>query len=52
MSYIVKEGLKYNQLSISQFNNNGYIVSFNKDQCILKIEYGKSFFTSTLHNNL
>ena len=25
------EGLKYNLLSISQFCDNGYIISFNKD---------------------
>ena len=46
------EGLKYNLLSISQFCNSGYIVSFNKDQCIVKIEEGKSFFTAKQHNNL
>ena len=28
------EGLKYNLLSISQFCDNGYIVSFDKDYCI------------------
>ena len=38
------EGLKYNLLSISQFCDRGYIVSFNKDQCIVKIEDGTSFF--------
>ena len=40
------EGLKYNLLSISQFCNSGYIVSFNKDQCIVKTKDDKSFFTS------
>jgi len=30
------EGLKYNLLSISQFCNSGYIMSSNKDQCIVK----------------
>jgi len=30
------EGLNYNLLSISQFCDSGYIVSFNKDQCIVK----------------
>jgi len=39
------ESLKYNLLSISQFYDSGYIVSFNKDQCIIKIEGGKSFFS-------
>ena len=46
------EGLKYNLLSISQFCNSGYIVSFNKDQCIVKTKDDKSFFTSKWHNNL
>jgi len=32
------EGLTYNLLSISQFFYSGYIVSFNKDQCIVKTE--------------
>jgi len=40
------EGLKYNLLSISQFYDIGYIVSFNKDKCIVKKEDGKSFFTA------
>jgi len=43
------EGLKYNLLSISQFC---YIVSFNKDKCIVKKKYGKSFFIARRHNNL
>ena len=30
------EGLKGNLLSISQLCNNGYDVSFNKDECIVK----------------
>ena len=30
------EGLNYKLLSISQFCDSGYIVSFNKDQCIVK----------------
>ena len=46
------EGLKYNLLSVSLFCDSGYIVSFNKDQCIVKIEDGKSFFTAGRHNNL
>ncbi|RDX74130.1 hypothetical protein CR513_46157, partial [Mucuna pruriens] len=29
------DGLKYNLLGISQFCNNGYVISFNKDICIL-----------------
>ena len=46
------KGLKYILLSISQFCDNGYIVSFNKNQCIVKTEYVKSFFTARQHNNL
>jgi len=40
------EGLKYNQLSISQFCDSGYIISFNKDKCIVKTEDDKSFFSA------
>ena len=40
------EGLKCNLLSISKFCNSGYIVSFNKDQCIVKADNDKSFFTA------
>ena len=39
------EGLRCNLLSISQFCNNGYIVSFNKDTCIVKTKDDKSLFT-------
>jgi len=46
------EGLKYNLLSISQLWDNGYIVSFNKDKCIVKTKDGKSFFTARRHNSL
>jgi len=46
------EGLKYNLLSISQFYDGGYILYFNEDQCLVKVEYGKSFFTTKRHNNL
>jgi len=46
------EGLKYNLLSISQFFDSGYIVSFNIDQCLVKTEDVQSFFTSRRHNNL
>ena len=46
------EGLNYNLFSISQFWDKGYIVSFNKDECIVKIEDDKSFFTSRQHKNL
>jgi len=38
------EDLKYNLLSISQFCDNGYSVSFNKDQSIVKTEDDKSLF--------
>jgi len=40
------KGLKYNILSISQFCNNGYIESFDKDHCIVKIDNDKSLFTT------
>jgi len=46
------ERLKYNLLSLSQFCDSSYIVSFNKDQCTVKIEDEKSFFTARWHNNL
>jgi len=39
------DGLKYNLLSISQFCDNGYIISFNKEKCIVKTRDDKSFFT-------
>ena len=38
-------------LSISQFFKCGYIVFFNKDQCIVKTEDDKSFIDRR-HNNL
>ena len=44
--------LKYNLLSISQLCDMNYIVSFNKDQCIVKTKDGKSFFTARWNNNL
>ena len=46
------EGLKYNVLSISQFCDSGYIVSFNKEKYIVKTEDDKSFFSVRQHNNL
>jgi len=46
------ESLKYNLLTISQFCNSGYIVSFSKDQCIVKTDNGKSFFIARRHSNL
>ena len=46
------EGLKYNLLSISQFCNSCYIMSFNKDQYIVKEKDGKSFFIARRHNIL
>ena len=39
-------------MSISQFCGSGYIVSFKKDWCIVKIEDDKSFFTGRQHSNL
>ena len=30
------EGLRYNLLNISQFCDSGYVVSFNKDECIVR----------------
>ena len=44
--------LKYNQPSISQFCDSGYIISFNKNKCIVKTKDDKSFFTTIRHNNL
>jgi len=46
------EVLKYNLLNLSQFYESGYIVSFDKDKCIVKTEDNKSFFTTKRHNNL
>jgi len=46
------ENLKYNMLIIIQLCDNGYIESFNKDQCIVKIEDDGSFFTIVRHNNM
>jgi len=46
------EAIKYNLPSISQFCCIGYIVSFNKDQCIVKTEDDKFFFTVRQHNNM
>ena len=42
----------YNLLSISQFSDSGYIIPFYKDQCLVKIEYDKSLFTTRKHNNM
>ena len=46
------EGMKYNLLSISQFCESGYIVSFNKYQCVVKTKDDMYFFTTKWPNNL
>ena len=33
------EGLKHNLLNISQLCDSGYVVSFNKDECIVQKKY-------------
>jgi len=50
ISYV--EGLKYNLLCISQLCNNGYIVSFNKNMCIVLLSNGHTVFIAKQKNNL
>ena len=50
VSYV--EGLKYNLLSISQFCDSGYMVTFNKEECIVKNSDNSILFTGTRKNNL
>jgi len=37
------EGLNHNLLSISQLCDNGYSVSFNKDECVIQCEDGSPY---------
>ena len=46
------EGLKYNLLSISQFRDNGYVVSFNKDEYIVRRGDQTILFTGIRKGNL
>ena len=46
------EGMKCNLLSLSQFCDHDYIMSFNKEKCIVKTKYDNSFFIIKQHNNL
>lgn len=46
------EGLKGNLLSISQLCNNGYDVSFNKDECIVKKKDESMLFSAKRKRNL
>ncbi|RDX62902.1 hypothetical protein CR513_58723, partial [Mucuna pruriens] len=46
------EGLKHNLLSISQLCDNGYNVSFNKGECIVKNLDGSLMFSAKRQNNL
>ena len=46
------EGLKYNLLSISQFCDSGYEISFNKDECIVRNLDQTILFTGKRKNNL
>jgi hypothetical protein len=50
VSYV--EGLKYNLLSISQFCDSGYEVSFNKNECIVRNNDNTILFTGIRKNNL
>ena len=50
VSYV--EGLNFNLLSISQFCDSGYEVSFNKDECIVKNLDKTILFTGKRKNNL
>ena len=44
-SVLYVKGLKYNLLSISQFGDNGYIVSFNKDTRVVKTDDDKDYYS-------
>ena len=46
------EGLKHNLLSISQLSDNGYDVSFNKDECIVHNNDGSLLFSTKRKDNL
>ena len=44
------EGLKHNLLSISQLCDSGYNVSFNKDECVVKLPDGSKMFSAKQQN--
>ena len=46
------EGLKHNQQSISQLCDNGYGVSFNKDECVILYDDGSLLFSAKRKGNL
>ena len=46
------KGLKHNLLSISQFCDSGYSVTFNKDSCVIRNSDQTVLFTAARHNNL
>ena len=46
------EGLKHNLLSISQLCDNGYGVSFNKDECVVKCKDESSLFSAKRKGNI
>ena len=46
------QGLRYNLLSISQFCDSGYVVSFNKDECIVRNSDQTILFTGVRKENL
>jgi len=46
------EGLKHNLLSISQLCDNGYNVSFNKDECVVLCKNGSPLFFAKRKGNL
>ena len=46
------EGLRYNLLSISQFCDSGYVISFNKDECIVRNGDQTILFTGVRKGNL
>ena len=50
VSYV--KGLNFNLLSISQFCDSGYEVSFNKDECIVRNLDKTILFTGKRKNNL
>ena len=46
------ESLKHNLVSISQLCDNGYNVSFNKDECIVQNSDGSLLFSTKRKGNL
>ncbi|RDY01133.1 putative mitochondrial protein, partial [Mucuna pruriens] len=46
------DGLKYNLLSVSQFCDSEYVISFNIESCIVKNKDDNILFTTQRHENL